>query len=653
VPRDDRHRLACGIGCDRVAHYSPAVARRRRQAHELERVLGANALFATAYGNVGSSIYYALGVTAFFALGLTPLVFVIAGLFFAATAATYAEGTVSFPEAGGSSSFARHAFNEVVSFGAAWAQMLNYVITIAISAFFVPHYLSIFWGPLKENPWDIIGGAVVIVLLVALNIVGIQESARINVVLAAVDFATQVLLVLLGFVLVFSPHTLLKNVHFGTAPTWSHFLLAIPIGMIAYTGIETVSNLSEEARDPVRSIPRSILMVAIAVFAIYFTLPLIALSAMPVHHGVTVLGLGPEKHGFANDPVLGLVEHLGIHNGLLSVLKVYVGLLAATILFIATNAGVIGASRITYAMAGYRQLPTVFRRLHPKFKTPWISLVVFGGFISILVLLPGKTNFLGTMYSFGAMLSFTIAHASVIQLRRKQAGQDIPWRARPNFRWRGVDWPLFAVIGLVGTGLSWLDVVIQYPSTRYAGLGWLAAGFAVYVVYRRRILRVPLAETVRAPVEYGLAAALEFRSILVPIAPGYASDEAMDFACRLAAERRASIVAFTAIEVPLDMPLDTELPEDIREANEQLDEARAIGESYGVRVIGRIARTRNIGRAIVDEAIRRNSEIIVMAGPRRVRLQHGRRQIFGDAVDFVLRHAPCRVMVATPRERAA
>jgi APA family basic amino acid/polyamine antiporter len=628
------------------------VARRRRQAHELERVLGANALFATAYGNVGSSIYYALGVTAFFALGLTPLVFVIAGLFFAATAATYAEGTVSFPEAGGSSSFARHAFNEVVSFGAAWAQMLNYIITIAISAFFVPHYLSIFWEPLRQNPWDIVVGAAVIVLLVALNIVGIQESARINVGLAAIDFATQVLLVLLGFVLVFSPHTLTTNVHFGTAPTWSNFLLAIPIAMIAYTGIETVSNLSEEARDPVRSIPRSILMVAIAVFAIYFTLPMIALSAMPVKHGVTVLGLNPPK-GFAADPVLGVVEHLGIGGALLSVLKIYVGLLAATILFIATNAGVIGASRITYAMAGYRQLPTIFRRLHPKFKTPWISLVVFAGFISILVLIPGKTNFLGTMYSFGAMLSFTIAHASVIQLRRKRSGEDIPWKARPNLRWRGIDWPLFAVIGLLGTGLSWLDVVIQYPSTRYAGLGWLAAGFVVYVVYRRRILRVPLAETVRAPVEYGLAAALEFRSILVPIAPGYASDEAMDFACRLAAERRASIVAFTAIEVPLDLPLDAELPDDVREANEQLDEARAIGDSYGVRVIGRIARTRNIGRAIVDEAIRRNSEIIVMAGPRRVRLQHGRRQIFGDAVDFVLRHAPCRVMVTTPRERAA
>ncbi len=629
------------------------MARRRRQAHELERVLGANALFATAYGNVGSSIYYALGVTAAFALGLTPVVFVIAGLFFAATAATYAEGTVSFPEAGGSSSFARHAFNELVSFGAAWAQMLNYIITIAISAFFVPHYLSIFWAPLRTNPWDIIGGAVVIVLLVALNIVGVQESAKINIGLAAIDFATQVLLVLLGFALVFSPHTLVHNIHLGTFPTWSHFLLAIPIAMIAYTGIETVSNLSEEARDPVRTVPRSILMVAIAVFAIYFTLPLIALSAMPVIHGVTKLGLPPDKGGFANDPVLGLVDNLGLHGALLSVVKVYVGLLAATILFIATNAGVIGASRITYAMAGYRQLPSIFRRLHPKFKTPWIALVVFAGFISILVLLPGKTDFLGTLYSFGAMLSFTIAHASVIQLRRKQAHGDIPWRARPNLRLGGVDWPIFAVIGVLGTGLSWLDVVVQYPSTRYAGLGWIAAGFVVYVVYRRKVLKIPLRETVRAPVEYGKAAALEFRTILVPIAPGYPSDEAMDFACRLAAERRASIVAVTAIQVPLDAPLDTELPDDVAEANEQLDEARAIGESYGVRVTGRILRTRNIGRAIVDEAVRRGSEVIVMAGPRRVRLQSGRRQIFGDSVDFVLRHAPCRVMVATGGERAA
>jgi APA family basic amino acid/polyamine antiporter len=478
-----------------------------------------------------------------------------------------------------------------------------------------------------------------------------------------VDFATQLLLVLLGFVLVFSPHILVSNVHLGVAPTWNQFFIAIPIAMLAYTGIETVSNLSEEARDPVRTVPRAVLYVAIAVFAIYFTLPWVALSAMPVHHTAhgyqTCLGQPPTVpcqggHGYQNDPVLGLVNNLGLGGGITHTLQIYLGILASTILFIGANAGVIGASRITYAMSSYRQLPLVFRKIHPRFKTPWLALVFFAGTIPILLTLTGQTKFLGAIYSFGATFSFTVAHASIIRLRMKLGDKDeVAFKPRPNFRWRGVTWPVFAILGGIGTGLSFLVIVIQTPSIRYAGLGWLVVGFAFYVFYRRRIVHAPLGETIRAPVEFGPAAVLEFRSILVPIAPGYASDEAMDVACRLAAERRASIVAFTAIEVPLDLPLDAELPEDVRDANQQLDEARAIGDSYGVNVIGRIARTRNIGRAIVDEAIRRNSEIIVMAGPRRVRLQRGRRQIFGDAVDFVLRHAPCRVMVATPRERAA
>ena len=641
------------------------MARRRRQAQQLERVLGTNALFATAYGNVGSSIYYALGLVAVYALGLTPIVFIIAGLIFACTAATYAEGTVRFPEAGGSSSFARHAFNETVSFEAAWAQMLNYIATIAVSAFFVPHYLSVFWAPLRENPWDIVFGIAVIAGLVVLNIVGVQESARVNVVLAVADFATQLLLVLLGFILVFSPHVLTSNIRLGVAPTWSDFFLSIPIAMLAYTGIETVSNLSEEARDPLRTVPRAVMYVAIAVFAIYFTLPWVALSAMPVVHTAdhgytTLLALPPDQklngqHGYQNDPVLGLVNNLGITSTTVThALRIYLGILASTILFIGANAGVIGASRITYAMSGYRQLPLVFRKIHPRFKTPWLALVFFAGTIPILLTLTGKTAFLGAVYSFGATFSFTVAHASIIRLRIKDRDHDEgAYKSRFNLRFRGVTWPMFAILGGIGTGLSFLVIVIQTPSIRYTGIAWLIIGFVFYVFYRRRVVHAPLAETLRAPVEFGPAAVLEFRSILVPIAPGYASDEAMDFACRLAAERRASIVAFTAIEVPLDLPLDAELPEDLREANKQLDEARAIGDSYGVTVIGRIARTRNIGRAIVDEAERRHSEIIVMAGPRRVQLQRGRRQIFGDSVDFVLRHAPCRVMVATPRERVA
>jgi APA family basic amino acid/polyamine antiporter len=631
---------------------TPRRSRRRRQ-QTLERVLGTPALFATAYGNVGSSIYYALGLVAGIALGLTPLVFIVSGLIFAATAATYAEGTVRFPEAGGSSSFARHAFNELVSFGAAWAQMLNYIITIAISAFFVPHYLSIFWSPLRENPWDIVGGAVVVVLLVLLNIVGLREAARLNILLAVLDFGTQLLLVVVGFALIFDHHVVFDaNLHWGVAPTWGQFFLAIPIAMIAYTGIETVSNLAEEARDPPRDIPRSITWVAGAVFAIYFTLPLIALSALPVEKTAngyqTLLGVGPDQGGFKNDPVLGLVANLGLHGQVLEAAKIYVGILAATILLIATNAGVIGASRITYAMATYRQLPEIFRRLHPKLKTPWFSLLFFAGFLSIIVLLPGQTDFLGNMYAFGAMLSFTIAHVSVVALRLKTRDDPEAFKVRPSLRIGGVDWPLFAIFGALGTGIAWIVVVVQEPGARWAGLGWLVIGLAGYVVYRRVVLRQPLTETLRAPMIIGPAVALEYINILVPVKPGRTSEEAIDLACRLASDRGASIAALSVVVVPLDLPLDTRLEEEERRADEALDVAAAIAELYGLKFTERLIRARHAGRAIVDEATRRQSEIIVMGAPRAGR----GRGVFSDTVDFVLKHAPCRVMVVAGRMAA-
>jgi basic amino acid/polyamine antiporter, APA family len=622
---------------------------------ELERVLGTPALFATAYGNVGSSIYYALGLTAVFALGLTPLVFVIAGVIFAATAATYAEGTVRYPEAGGSSSFARHAYNELVSFGAAWAQMLVYIVTVATSAFFVPHYLSIFWGPLRENPWDIVGGAIVIVLLVVLNIVGVQEAARLSISLAVIDFATQILLVALGFVLGFSPEILRANVHWGTAPTWSNLAIAVPVAMLAYTGVETVSNLAEEVRDPVRNVPSAYRLVAYAVFAIYFTLPLIALSALPVHlingEMTTLLALPPEEGGYANDPILGVVQNLGLEGGVLDALKIYVGLLAATILFIATNAGVIGASRITYSMATYRQIPEVFRRLHPRFKTPWLSILIFAGILPIAVILPGDVRFVGTLYSLGATLSFTVAHASIIRMRMRPGPDELRYRARPNLRIGGIDWPLFAIFGGIATGISFSVILVQNATTRWVGLGWIVGGLLFYAVYRRRVVHESVLATVKAPPAYGPALALEYRRLLVPVVPGRGSDDALDIAASMAAERGARIAAVTVLEIPLDLPLSAELPEEEALANRELDEARAIGDSYGISVIPRLVRGRNAGAEIVREAERRGTEIIVIGAPRRV-IGRRKRAVFGRTVDYVLKNAPCRVMVTAIEEAA-
>jgi APA family basic amino acid/polyamine antiporter len=615
----------------------------------MERVLGTPALFATAYGNVGSSIYYALGLTAVYALGLTPLVFVVAGVIFAATAATYAEGTARFPEAGGSASFARHAFDEVVSFTAGWAQMLVYVVTVAVSAFFVPHYLSIFWQPLNTNPWDIVGGAVVIVVLVSLNVVGVQEAAKLSISLAVVDFATQILLVVIGFALVFSPQVLVDNVHWGVAPTWSNLAIAIPVAMLAYTGVETVSNLAEEARDPIRTVPNAYRLVAGAVFAIYFTLPLVALSALPVTtidgQLTTRLALPPEDGGYANDPILGVVKNLGLSGASLRIAEIYVGILAATILVIATNAGVIGASRITYSMATYRQLPEVFRRLHPRFKTPWLSLVLFAGIVPIALTLPGDVKFIGTLYSLGATLSFTVAHASLVRMRSVDRDTvDVPYRARPNVRIGAVSWPLFAIVGGIATGISFLVLVLQNPLTRWVGLGWMAVGLVGYAIYRRRYVRVPLRAVEKAPPALGPALALEYRNLLVPVIPGQPSDAAMDVACRLASERRARIIALNVLEVPLDHALTDRFPELEHAGNAELDQAVAIGDSYGVRVLTRLERAHSAGPAIVSEAAARDAEVIVLGSPRR-HLTAAQSAVFGKTVDYVLKHADCRVLV--------
>src|SRR5689334_2700581 len=317
------------------------------------------------------------------------------------TAASYAEATAMYPEAGGSSSFARRAFNEFWSFFAAWAGMLTYVATIAISAFFVPHYIGgLFWDALRHGPGDIIAGCVVIAVLGTINIVGTKESASVNIGLAVVDFMTQVLLVLIGAILVLDPSTLAANVHWGVAPEWKDLVLAIPIGMLAYTGIETVSNMSEEAKNESKTIPAAINRVQIAVFAIYFTLPSVALSALPVHKVAgggyeTKLGLTEEQGGYAGDPILGVVKQINL-GFLQHPAEIYVGLLAATILFLATNAGIIGVSRLVYSMGIHRQMPDGLRQLHPRYRTPWIGITVFSG-LAIVILLPGQATFVGGM----------------------------------------------------------------------------------------------------------------------------------------------------------------------------------------------------------------------------------------------------------------
>jgi APA family basic amino acid/polyamine antiporter len=624
------------------------MAERHPREAALRRVHGSSALFAAAYGNVGSSIYYALGLVALYALGLTPVTFVIAGTIFAFTAATYVEATVLFPEAGGSSSFARRAFNELASFLAAWAQMLTYIVTIAISAFFVPHYLAVFWDPLGHGPADVLFGVGLVALLALLNIKGTEESARLNLVLAIADLLTQIVLVGIGLVLVFNPDLLVQQIEFGSVPSWGDFALGIAVGMVAYTGIETISNMSEEARDSWRTVPRGTGMVVLAVVALYALLPAIALSAMPVVSDGSGGFTTELATTFKDDPVLGIVENIGLSSGLTDVLRVYVGVLAAVILLIATNAALIGLSRLTFSMGQHRQLPEILRAIHPRFKTPYIAIIVFSG-VAAVVMLPGQSTFLGAIYAFGATLSFTVAHVSLIRLRKLRPLDERPltpdgtrmWRSPGNLRIRGLDLPVLAVLGGLGTFGAFVVAMVLDPVVLATGGGWMIAGTLLYIGYRR-YKHLPLTETVMVGSLTPLGVEeVEYRSILVAFdADDPFSADAVTTAKQLASRRRRAIHVLSLIDVPTNLPLDAELDDRESDARAKVERAKLIG---GQRVSGHIERVRPgaAGQAIVEEAKGIKAAAIVMP----LRYRNG-APLYGKTLQTVLAKRPCRVIVS-------
>jgi APA family basic amino acid/polyamine antiporter len=632
----------------------------RLSEHGLRRSVGVPGLFATAYGNVGSSIYYALGLVAAHALGLTPLVFMFAGGLFALTAKTYAEGASMFPEAGGSSSFARHAFDGITSFFAGWALSLDYILTIAISAFFVPHYLSAFpgLGALNHNPGDIFGGLIVVALLAALNIRGLGESAKLNLVLAVLDLGTQLLLVLIGFALVLNPSLLVHQVHLGSVPTWKELVFALSLAMLAYTGIETVANMAEESTDPGRQVPKAVNLVVLAVLAVYAGISVVALSALPVvHHGVgysvqlkqsfSSAGYATSLGGFfENDPMLGLIEHLGLHGTVLTLGKYYLGFLAATILFIATNAGMIGISRLSWSLAEHRQLPQLFSQLHPRYRTPWFTLLIFSGLACTLIIY-GNTSVLGNLYSFGAMLSFTVAHAAVIALRVKDPDRERPYRSPWGIRIRGSVIPMTAVIGGLGTAGAWVAVTTLHGEARIVGIPWMVLGMCGYVIYRRRQgldlrgdYRIPRPER---PPDF---AQFDYRTALVPIFGGDVSASALTSAAKLIGTDGAVYAVFV-LPVPSQLSLEAGLEEEEAQGRAVLESARIQARRRGIKIHTGLIRTRNPGAALVAEAERVGADVIYWSA---IHAPTGEQRI-GPTAAYLLRERPCRVIIETDNTR--
>ena len=452
----------------------------RIRRYRLRRVLGVAALFSAGYGNVGSSIYYALGIVALVAMGATPLALGIAGILFIFTALTYAEGTAMLPEAGGSASFARHGFNDAAGFTAGWALMLSYIVTISISAYTIPPYLGFFWEPFKSSPAiGTIASIGIVTFLMIINVVGVKETSFINIGATIIDIFTQLSLIIIGFILIFSPATVWHRI-ITNWPTAENLVLGIALATIAYTGIETMSQMAEETKQPERKVPQALILMIITVLVIFAGISIISLSAMP-----------PEELAseWARDPVAGIAAKLPLA-WLSDTLKPLIAILAGTILLIATNAGIMGISRLAFSLGSHKLGPAVLSRVHQRFKTPHISIILFS-ILALLLLTPGffAANVfenMGALYAFGSLLAFMFAHASILSLRIRKPELPRPFKLGWNLKIRQYELPISTIIGFLATGIIWVIILSTQPYSRWVGIIWMILGLIIYHFYRRK-----------------------------------------------------------------------------------------------------------------------------------------------------------------------
>jgi APA family basic amino acid/polyamine antiporter len=587
-------------------------------------------------------------VIALHAVGFTPLVLLGAGLLFLLVALSYAEATSALPETGGAATFVRRSMNDLAGFLTGWSLFLDYLIVIALSALFVPHYLgAAFQVDARErHPWDVVVAVCSIVAIATVRLFRRPSLYAVGFVVPALDLLVQLLLVLVGFALLFSPHALTHGTSLGSAPTWHSLLFAVPLAMLAYTGLETVANLAEEARRPGVDLPRSLFVAIGTVVTVYVAIALVALSAFPGPHSE----LGGR---WLRAPLVGLAEQVRGQERMVlgDILRFFVGASGALILLTAITTSMSGFARLAYSLGEHGQLPRAFGRLHRRTLVSPQAIVSVALVTSAIVVASGfmhnDVTFLASVFSFGVLIAFTAAQVAVVRLRMKEPDLPRPYRAPFNVRVRGADIPVPAVVGALLTFSVWVVSLVTHAGARYAGPAWLAIGLVVYVGVRRAHGE-GLTERVTAPDEQVFTDVPHFRRVLVPLKLGIIGEEMAATAVKLASEHGAVVEALYVIEVPLDRELEAPLPAKEERAAASLEEARRLGEELGVEVAGTTLRARSIGKAIVEHARETNADVIVLGSSPRWRRQS---RFFSPTVDYVLRKAPCEVLiVAFPQQ---
>ena len=582
---------------------TPPVKRERRGMPQwqletpkaLKRGLGSPALFGIVQGFIAASIYFALGLVIQAALGYAWIVFLFAALFFGLVVLSYVEGASLHQERGGATIIARYAFNELASFIAGWAILLDYILLMAITAFATTDYVAVIFTPLSGGVAEFLFGAAVIVGVAWLNIRGAGSKRYERFAFVVVfDLILQTTIVILGLLIVFNPDVLTNPASVGGTPSAKDLVFAFTLTLVTFAGVDASSGLAGQVAVGRKGLKR-LMTARMLAFIPYIGISLVAVSALPLNdlrHG------GPDD--YVDAPMLGVAAAFD-PQWLADVLRILIGISAFAILVIACNAAMLGLSRLGYSLALNRQIPSAIGRLHPTRATP-VVIIVVGALLAILLLIPADVEFLASIYAFGATISFTIVHLSVIRLRWLEPDRDRPFKIPVNIRIGRGELPVTAALGAVLSFAALVAVITLHGDGRWAGAGWMTFGIVLYVAYRMSegkpiLKRVTIPE--RALTRRGTAKA-EYGSILVPVLGRPLDDDIMQTAGRLSAEENedegeggAVIEAVWVFEVPMAMPLDARIPdEDLKRARKAL--AARQGGGGGVR--GRRGRHRDRAR---------------------------------------------------------
>ncbi len=627
------------------------------------RSLGSPALFIVLYTSLASALYFSLGVVADHALGLTPVVFLVAALLFALAAMTYVEGASLHQDRAGSTVFARYAFNELVSFVAGWAILLDYVILIAVTSYTATNYAAAFYAPLGRGSTEIVLAFAIIAYVAVRNVRGFstKRAARVSVLVIA-DLLLQAAIIVVGLVTLFDADVLLDPISLGGSPSWEDTFFALGVATVVFTGLESASGLAGEVGAGRKQLKRLLLSATGSIAFLYVGISLVALTALPVVDGETALGTE-----FVEAPMLGVVAALE-QDWLADGLKYVLAFAATLTLVAAANSAMLGLSRLAYTLSRNRQIPSRIGRLHSTRSTPYIAITI-GAIIAGVLVLPQDLDVLVGIYAFGALLGLTIAHVSIVALRIREPDLRRPYSMPVNVRFRGASLPVPAMVGAVLSAGAWVSVLLFHSGARWVGMGWMAAGLVLYVAYRRSEEK-PIFKRVYVPesaLRHVDVPKVEYGSILVPIFGTALDDDIVQTAGRLAgswhddfdSEDGATIEALWVFEIPMALPIDARIPDHkLAEARAALRRAKAVGEEYdGVEVATATVRARRAGTAIVEEARRRGVEAIVLAAEEPSRIRGGallggrggpRDNFVGEVTKQVLARAHCQVILTAP-----